>query len=203
MGKTIDLRGPRVLAYHLVWTGYGWWLPNDPRGSMSRFIASDVIADLGALHYGRKRVQPASPDIRAFYGRASGALKFPPLTFAAEAIQAIGEAFAAAMARAGYTCYACAIMPDHVHVLIRKHRDLAEMMIANLQRESHLLLRERGFYDWEHPVWGGPGWKVFLDSVGDIERTIRYVNDNPTKARMSAQRWAFVTPYDGWPDRKP
>jgi len=23
---------PLVIAYPLVWTGYGWWLPNDPRG---------------------------------------------------------------------------------------------------------------------------------------------------------------------------
>ena len=45
-----------VIAYHLVWTLYGWWLPNDPRGSMSRTIASDVIAELGALHYTRKRI---------------------------------------------------------------------------------------------------------------------------------------------------
>ena len=45
-----------VIAYHLVWTLYGWWLPNDRRGSMSRTIASDVIAGLGALHYTRKRI---------------------------------------------------------------------------------------------------------------------------------------------------
>jgi hypothetical protein len=49
---------PIVIAYHLIWTGYGWWLPNDPRGSMSHRIASDVIAELGELHYGRKKVQP-------------------------------------------------------------------------------------------------------------------------------------------------
>ncbi len=47
-----------VIAYHLIWTAYGWWLPNDPRGSMSKCIASDTIAELGALHYGRKRVHP-------------------------------------------------------------------------------------------------------------------------------------------------
>ncbi|CAN5336531.1 hypothetical protein BH09PLA1_BH09PLA1_13850 [soil metagenome] len=45
-----------VIAYHLIWTAYGWRLPNDPRGSMSSFIASDLIAQLGQLHYGRNRV---------------------------------------------------------------------------------------------------------------------------------------------------
>ena len=38
------------------------------------------------------------------------------------------------------TCYACAIMPDHVHVLIRKHRDKAEQMIEILQEASRLRL---------------------------------------------------------------
>ncbi len=46
---------PWSFAHHLIWTAYGWWLPNDSRGSMSRFIASDPIAELGELHHGRKR----------------------------------------------------------------------------------------------------------------------------------------------------
>ena len=58
-----------VLAYHLVWTLYGWWLPNDPRGSMSHFVERDVIFELGNLHYGRKKIQPTSREIRAFYER--------------------------------------------------------------------------------------------------------------------------------------
>ena len=54
---------------------------------------------------------------------------------------------------------------------------------------------------FDHPVWGGPGWKVFLDSVPDIERTNGYVELNPVKARRPPQAWEFVTQYDGWPLR--
>jgi hypothetical protein len=25
-----------IAGYHLIWTAYGWWLPNDPRGSTSQ-----------------------------------------------------------------------------------------------------------------------------------------------------------------------
>ncbi|HSV14747.1 MAG TPA: hypothetical protein VLI90_10835 [Tepidisphaeraceae bacterium] len=71
-----------VIAYHLIWTRYGWWLPNDLRGSMSRGIASDIISDLGKLHYGRKRIQPASKDIRGFYADAAAALEHPLLSSA-------------------------------------------------------------------------------------------------------------------------
>src|SRR5688500_15932152 len=70
-----------VYAYHLIWTAYGWWLPNDPRGSMSHTIRNDCIADLGELHYGRKRVQPGSRDIRAFYEQARSRLQHELLTF--------------------------------------------------------------------------------------------------------------------------
>ena len=188
-----------VLAYHLVWTAYGWWLPNDPRGSTSRSIASDVIAELGALHYGRKKVQPASREIQRFYERAEEVLKFPLLRFSPAECAAIGAGFRRVIADCRYTCYACAIMPDHVHVLIRKHRDLAEQMIENLKRGSCEAVIDLGKRRSDHPVWGGPGWKVFLDSVEDIRRTVRYVDANPTKARLPAQSWNFVTAYDGWP----
>ncbi len=191
-----------VLAYHLIWTAYGWWLPNDPRGSMSRTIESDVIAELGELHYGRKKVQPLSREIRAFYDRAASVLKFPLLQFPAREIEAIGRAFDDCISKLRYTCYACAILPDHVHILIRKHRDLAELMIENFQeasRSAMLEVRERHF---DHPVWGGQGWKVYLASTEDIWRTIPYVEQNPMKMRMKPQHWSFVTQYDNWPFRE-
>jgi len=187
-----------VLAYHLIWTAYGWWLPNDPRGSMSRFIACDVLKELGELHFGRKRIQPASRVIRGFYEEAKQVLKFPLLTFTSEEIVAIANAFGSAIRQHGYTCYACAIMPDHVHIPIRKQRHAAEQMIANLQDASRVPVLDVGVHPNGHPVWGGPGWKVFLHSPEDIRRTTKYIEDNPIKARMPRQVWDFVVPYDGW-----
>jgi hypothetical protein len=191
-----------VLGYHLVWMAYGWWLPNDPRGSMSSYIASDPIAELGELHYGRKRIQPANRVLRAFYDEAQDALKFPLLRFSPEELHAVIISFGEVIQRFGYTCYACAVLPDHVHLCIRKHRDLAEDMIANLQFASAEAVRRVGLRASNHPVWGGPGWKVFLDSVEDIERTNGYIEANPTKLRMAPQLFPFVTLYDGWPFHK-
>jgi REP element-mobilizing transposase RayT len=196
---TLSRVNPIVIAYHLVWTGYGWWLPNDPRGSMSGCIRNDVLKELGELHYGRKRIQPASRQIRAFYNSADPLLKFPQLTFTSEMIAAIAESFRKVIDARKYTCYACAIMPDHVHILIRKHKDQAEEMIANLQRASHIRLRELDLVDMEHPVWGGCGWKVFLDHPDDVRRVIPYVEQNPVKMGMAPQKWDFVRGYDGWP----
>ena len=190
---------PIIIAHHLIWTAYGWWLPNDPRGGTSKTIACDVIAELGELHPGRKKVQPASEQIRHFYERAKEVLEHPLLTFDPPARQAIADAFAGVICEQRYTCYACAIMPDHVHVVIRKHKHQAEQMIENLQDQSRLRLRNLDMRCNNHPVWGGPGWKVFLDHPDGVRRTVRYVEQNPVKARMHTQEWPFVTTYDGWP----
>jgi REP element-mobilizing transposase RayT len=191
-----------IIGYHLVWTAYGWWLPNDPRGSMSRSIACDVLAELGALHHGRKRVQPPSSVIRRFYEDAEDLLKFPLLTFDPVEIDAIAEGFTSVIQEERYTCYACAIMPDHIHILVRKHRDRAEDMIAKLQQGTRRCVIDRRVREVFHPVWGGDGWKVFLDSPADIRRTIRYIEQNPIKARLPAQTWEFVSKYDNWPFHK-
>jgi REP element-mobilizing transposase RayT len=190
---------PIVIAHHLVWTGYGWWLPNDPRGSMSRFVASDVLKDIGDLHLGRKRVQPTRTQLLDFFAAAEARLTYPRIEFNNAEIANIAGAFGRVIASEHYTSYACAIMPDHVHILIRKHKHSAEEMITNLQRESHLDLRASGQCDMEHPVWGGRGWKVFLDHPDEIRRTIPYIQNNPVKIRRPRQQFEFVKLYDGWP----
>ena len=143
---------PIVIAYHLIWTGYGWWLPNDPRGSTSRKTACDVIAELGKLHYGRRKVQPSSAVMRDFHERSKEVLQFPLREFSPREIDAIGDAFRESIIEYRYTCYACAVMPDHVHALVRKHKHKAEQMIEILQDSSRWRLRESGFRQPDHPV---------------------------------------------------
>src|SRR6516165_12100846 len=109
---------PIVIAYHLVWTAYGWWLPNDPRGSGSHAIRNDILAELGELHFGRKTIRPLGKTIRQFYEKAADLLKHPLLTFDESSQRLIRQSFAQVIKRQHYTCYACAIMPDHVHVVI-------------------------------------------------------------------------------------
>ena len=191
---------PLVIAYHLVRTGYGWWLPNDPRGSMSKAIKSDIISELGQLHYGRKRMQPAGKEIREFYEDARGILRHPLLRFDMNARRIIADAFSEVIAVEKYTCHACAVMPDHVHLLIRKHRDSSEEMIAKLKENSAAKLMEADFAPLDHPIWpAGPGWNVFLDHPRDIRRTIGYIEKNPLPLGEDVQRWCFVVPYDNWP----
>ena len=187
-----------VAGYHLIWTVYGWWLPNDPRGSTSREIRRAELAPLGELHYGRKRLQPAGRLLAAFHDAARGLLRHELLKLSDSDTAVIADAMAEVIRRQAYTCYACAIMPDHVHLLIRKHKHRAEEMIENFQEASRLWLREAGLRAADHPVWGGPGWKVYQDSREDMERTIRYIRGNPRHLGLPEQQWPLVREYDGW-----
>ena len=187
-----------VAGFHLVWTAYGWWLPNDPRGSSSHEIRVEPIANLGELHHGRKQHQPPGKEIRQFYDKARDVLKHPLLSFSDEEINLVGAAFEEVIQQRKYTCYGCAIMPDHVHILIRKHRDRGEAMVENLQNASRAKLIEIGKRAPTHPVWAGPGWKVFLFKPEDFLRVADYIWKNPIKANRPAQTWSFVKKYDGW-----
>jgi hypothetical protein len=40
---------------------------------------------------------------------------------------------------------------------------------------------------------------VFLDHPDEVRRTIGYVERNPIKIGLPAQRWGFVRAYDDWP----
>jgi len=190
---------PLVIAYHIVWTAYGWWLPNDPRGSMSRKVRKPAIGGLGDPYYGRRAIQPPARAVRQFYARAREALAFPLLEIGSAERALVGDAVAETVAARRYTCYVCAILPDHVHLVVRKHRDKAEQMIAALQDASRLRLRRAGLRAPDHPVWSVGGWKRFLGRPEDVRSAIAYIEGNPAERGLPPQAWPFAVPYDGWP----
>jgi REP-associated tyrosine transposase len=191
-----------VIAHHLIWTSYGTWLPSDPRGSGSHSVYTPAIAELGEPHFGRRRKQPARQLIRQFYRDAEAKLQFPVIRFEPAQIDQIAEAFRDVVREHGYTCYACAIMPDHVHLVIRKHKYDGGEMIRHFQSSSAAWLAANGIVPPEHPVWTKNGWKVYLASPSEVRQRIRYVANNPIKQRLPAQHWPFVVPYDDWPFHK-
>ena len=74
-----------------------------------------------------------------------------------------------------------------MHVVIRKHRDRAEEMIAHLQEASRLRLSSERLVPREHPIWTTGGWKSFLDSPAAVAAAVRYVEKNPVKAGLGVQ----------------
>ncbi len=148
---------------------------------MSHEIRVERIADLGALHYGRKQIQPSRTELQKFFAQSHDLLRHEPKEFSSDEFPLVAQALGEVIHEHGYTCYACAVMPDHVHMLVRRHRDKAEIMLEHFQAKSRTRIIDANLRAPTHPVWGGPGWKVFLNSRERIEQVIEYIRKNPLK----------------------
>jgi REP element-mobilizing transposase RayT len=198
--RTAPPRPRRVLAHHLILTGYGHWLPNDPRGSGSVELDQEKLADLGPIHYGRKRVQPPRKELREFYRQANELLEFRPFWFDHAKRQALADAFSQVIERR-YTVWACAICSNHAHFCIRAHRDSYEVMWQLLTDAGRKALRNFGDVDPDHPVWTRAPYEIFLFTPDQIYDRVGYINANPIKEGLAPQAWPFVHPYNGWPNQ--
>ncbi|HUU92875.1 MAG TPA: hypothetical protein VM238_16915 [Phycisphaerae bacterium] len=196
-----------VLGTHLILTAYGFWLPNDPRGSWSDFVGSWELACFGrATRVHTRRSLAARPHDRALRLAAKRALKYPPVRFTGRQARAIGRGFASYVAKAGAMVRACSILPEHAHLVIARHRLGADRFANQLKGAATRRLMLEGL----HPMvgcrapsgkvlapWARGEWAVFLNTPAQVRRAIEYVESNPVKDGLPPQRWPFVTPYDG------
>ena len=193
----------QVIASHLILTGYGHWLSNDPRGSGSTELRSLNLEPLGPVHFGRKAVQPPREDVRAFYRDAAPRLKHPTLWFDADTRALIANAFACVVAEQGYTVYAAAICSNHAHLLVRRHRDDWRMIWNHLADAARLHLQQTlQLPGAGHPVWADRPYAVFKRTPDAVRDCIHYVEDNPAKEHLPRQTYPWVTPYNNWPFHK-
>jgi len=176
-------------------TGYGHWLPNDPRGSGSTEVRKDDLKDLGEVHFGRKRVQPPRDELRSFFRVVEPKLEHPMLWFDAKMRTAIADGFRRAIAMHRYSVWSCAILRNHAHLVVRTHKNRSEEMWDDFAREAKESLRAFAEVPPNHPVWSHRPYKVFLITNDEICGRIRYVNENPIKERLIAQNWDFVKPF--------
>jgi REP element-mobilizing transposase RayT len=193
-----------VIAYHSIFGAYGFWLPNDPRGSWSDFVRQWELFRFGKATkvMGRHSVARAEHDIAARLA-AKEALQHPPVVFTGQQARAIGIGFSRAAAESRYVIRACSILPEHAHVVISRHERKVESIVGHLKARATQELRAEGldpFADAAHgskPIpspWARQAWHVYLDSDEDLDRAISYVNDNPIKEGKPRQHWTFVRP---------
>ena len=192
-----------VLGSHVIITAYGFWLPNDPRGSWSDFVRSWELLRFGpATKVNTHRSVAHVPHDRALRLAAKRALRYRPVKFNGRQALCIANAFARQVRKCGFIVLACAILPDHVHLVILRHTYRVEQVTNLLKGAATRALREYGMHPMRDQVrpgeelsspWATGLWKVFLFSEGDIRRAVKYVEDNPLKEGKKKQNWKFVT----------
>jgi REP element-mobilizing transposase RayT len=196
-----------MLGWHLIFSCYGFWLPNDQRGSGSTRVRAQHIYDAGGdatKVYTTRSVADRPHDVR-LRRLAKEALKYPAVKLSGVQARAVGRGIANICPKAGLTIHACAIMPDHVHVAVAAHEMDGAEIIACVKRAGTRGMNDEGI----HPMrdsprangslpspWAGGGWKVMLFTADQMRGTIRYVERNPVRAGLKPQRWSFVAPYD-------
>ncbi len=177
-----------IIAYHAIFTTYGTWLPNDPRGSFSKEIYNEEIKALGTIRYGRQYPQPARGELRYFWTAVAPKLSRRPFFLDDNARSSVGKSFGTVVKRLNLRVRACAIMNDHIHILIMRTKHRIEYLVGQFKGAATRALRFR-----ETP-WTRGSWKVFINDQEALYAAASYIEQNPIRARWRPQRWDFVTP---------
>jgi len=195
-----------VLGSHVIITAYGFWLPNDPRGSWSDFVRSWELLRFGpATKVWTHRSLARVPHDRALRLAAKRALRYRAVKFSGRQALCVANAFAQQVRKCGFIILACAILPDHVHLVILRHTYQVEQVTNLLKGAATRALRDCGMHPMQDQVrpgenvpspWATGLWKVFLFSDSDIRRAVKYVENNPLRERKKKQNWKFVTSVD-------
>ena len=201
----------KVLEAHIILSMYGFWLPNDPRGSWSDFVAAWELRRFGPA----TKVSTRASVARASHDRqkrleAKRALKYPPVLLTGIQARAVGRGFARATREGDYRVHACSILEDHVHLVVAAHIRPYEQIVSHLRSRATSQLRVEGlhpFAQYEYrdgrvpSFWSEGLWKVYCFDGAHVENAIAYVEKNPIREDKPPQMWSFVTPYPQAPQR--
>lgn len=192
-----------ILAYHVIISAYGFWLPNDPRGSWSDFVAAWEL-----FRYGGKATKVDTRDSVAHVPHdrkkrlgMKEHLKYQPVKWSGLQARAIARGFARAAHESGYVIRACSILPDHIHLVIARISRPIGQVVAHLKARATQQLCAEGIHPFGHLVdrnekvtstWARKYWKVFIDNDRHLDSAIAYVEKNPPKEGKRKQSWNFV-----------
>lgn len=193
-----------IQGFHIILSAYGFWLPNDPRGSWSETIRQFDLLRFGpATKVDTIRSVADHPHDHTKRLAAKNALKYPPVRFTGEQARAIAHGFTTAAREHAYVIHALAILPDHAHVVMAWHRRNVDEFAQHLKAKATRQLSAEQL----HPLaahssrgrtpspWARNHWSPFIQSPEHMHQAIRYVERNPVKAGLPRQRWHIVTPY--------
>jgi REP element-mobilizing transposase RayT len=193
---------PKLLGFHIVFSTYGFWLPNDPRGSWSEFVRRWELVRFGKATKVTTRRSLAA-DARNVSARlaAKKALKYPEVFFSGRQALSVARGFAIAVEESAYSVLACFILPQHVHLVLGPQEARVQRIVGHLKTRATQHLLDDGLHplasfrqrDGSVPsVWGRNSWKVYLYDRRHFINSIRYVEANPEKEGKRRQRWSFV-----------
>ncbi len=179
-----------IIAYHAIFTTYGTWLPNDPRGSFSKEIYNAELKAIGEIKYLRQNPQPSRRVLQRFWTTSAPKLSRAPYFINDSTRVLVAQGFGDVVERLDLTVRACAIMNDHVHLLVMRSTHRIEYLVGQFKGAATHALQRR------QTPWTRGCWKVFINDEHILRAAANYIVRNPIVAGLGTQHWDFVTPLD-------
>jgi len=195
-----------VRWYHAIFTAYGFWLPNDPRGSWSEFVGSWELYKFGgaATKTDQRRSVASRDHDHNFRRDAKQTLKYPPVRFDESQRELIAAGIAQACEESNIRLHACVIGHDHVHGVVERHSKTIEEVVQHFKSRATKHMNRAGL----HPLrefadakgtapqpWAEKCWHVFINDERHLRAAIDYVERHPEKEGLPRQNWPFVVPF--------
>jgi hypothetical protein len=186
-----------VRWYHLIMTAYGFWLPNDPRGSWPTFVGSWELYKFGpATKTSEKRSLAHDPHDRERRLAAKRALKDPPARFDAR------QREATAIREGEYAVHALCVGHDHAHAVVGRDQRTIEQIATHLKSRATMAMRRANVHPLAHYAlgngatptrWAAGIWSVFINDEKQLGAAIAYVERHPEKEGLLPQTYLFLT----------
>jgi Transposase and inactivated derivatives len=188
-----------AIGYHITFGAYGFWLPNDPRGSWSDYIFAKRLLPFGdATKVNTQHSRAHDPHDHRKRLEAKKLLRFSPVKLTGQQALIVSQGFKQVVADAKLQIFSCAIMPDHVHLVIGQHERTVELLVNQLKScaTKHLTAADQHQFQGKQSPWSRGFWQVYLDTPEEINRAIHYVRQNPIRDGLREQHWSFVVPFE-------
>ena len=131
--------------FHIVLTTYGTWLPGDRRGFRTRHHRQHVEGDY-----------KASPkeSYSALHAKSAAEMKHATARVAEDYRSVLGIALIQRLHQLGGFPLTCAVMPNHVHLLVKLPAEEVQNWIALAKKHAWFEMRDAG---WQEKLWAKKG----------------------------------------------
>ena len=197
-----------VRWYHAIFSAYGFWLPNDPRGCWSDFVHSYELYKFGGAPNtvsDKRSYAHDEHDVRSRRDTKEH-LKYPPVRFEDAQRISIAKGIAQSCEESDITIFACAIGYDHIRAVVARHKTKSiEEIVRQFKARATMQMNCDGCHPMQryqtrtgapNSPWSVGLWSVFIDETEQLIRAVQYVEQHPMKEGLPPQRWSFVKTID-------
>jgi hypothetical protein len=192
-----------VIGFHVVACTYGFWLPNDERGSCSDFVRAPHLTKFGPPNpVDHNRSVARKPFDFQLRKLARESLRYPYVEFTNEQIAAVVRGVTREIERFGAApAYAFVQLRDHFHLVCGRCRYDIRRFAGRLKgAATRQLLAENlhplaAYADRDGTIpspWSVKPWVVYLFTDDDMTRSIDYANNNLRRSGLPEQRYPFL-----------